>query len=316
MESIKCGTRRKSLILLLLFLCLSIALLATEAAGTQEVKKPPIDWFSLLLLIGYLGGTIVILPIVIYTNLNEGLKAIAPSGTALPEDLNLTEEERNNRAFTIVKKMEGKLTKFTDEEGSERVIINHGWQARFVKKSLDYINTRLMPTDPDILEAVTSHAEHYKARVKRIFGGSYLIIACSVGVGIFITYQSMWTFLILHVLGLVLYILASKIPTYAVERRAKRVSGGGILAGVFAGLFAGAATKHYIKHGSGPWERDGSAELTNSLGMLAFMVILAMIVGFFTAFLGVVNFLINYSTSFLTPLAKADEKWFEKTFAK
>jgi len=336
MESVKYGTYLRAFILVVLILAVSVSMFATDNTGSEEViagseeviagseevsagseenGKRSIDWFTLLVMIGYLGGTLLILPIVIYTNLNEVIKTPITESSGTQPFGDMSVEERNHRSSLVIKKIESKLDRFVDDEGDERVMINRGYQARFIKKALDYINTRLCPTDEEIIESVQAHSDHYLVRTKRVFAGSKLIIFCSAALGILIAWGGLWGYFAFHVLGLILYFLASKIPTYGIERAAKRFSGGGFFGGVFAGLFASAATKHYVKYGDGPWERDGSSELTNSLGMYAFMVIIALLIGLFTALLGVINFLFNYSTSFLTPFAKADDAWFEKNIA-
>ncbi|MDD2331717.1 MAG: hypothetical protein PHI68_03580 [Candidatus Cloacimonetes bacterium] len=290
--------------------------MAYRLVSKDKEGNTRVDWFSLLILIGYIGGNIFILPVVIYTNLNEGLKSRAKPGTSPPAFEGLSEEERNQRTDILLKKIGDKISNYKDEEGNDMITIKHGSQAKFLKRSLDYINTRLLPTDPELNKWVDEYSTLYKDRTRRLFGGSKLIIGCSIGLGVFLGYFGLWSFMIWHGIGLLLYILASRIPYYAAERRAKFFSGGfwgGMIGGIFAGLFAGASTKHFVKYGDGPWQRDGSAELTNSFAMILIMFVIAFIIGLFTAFLGVVNFLMNYSTSLIIPFSKANDAWYEKT---
>ena len=123
------------------------------------------------------------------------------------------------------------------------------------------------------------------------------------------------TFIVIHFLGLLFYVLSSRTTMYGIEKRMKTFKFvPGIVGGIMGGLFLGGGTKYYMKSGNGPWKRDWETEGQMAMVGLFLMAIAALILGFLAAVLGVVNFVFNYSTSFLLPI-KSDEKWYDENFA-
>ena len=116
------------------------------------------DPFEIVIVAGYLIGVLVLLPIVVYTNLKEGLfdPEIVEPGAPVSD---LSEEERNDASAEILERIEEKLTPFKAEDGSEMVTITKGGQAKFMKRGLDYINKKLQPTDPLIKARVNEFTE-------------------------------------------------------------------------------------------------------------------------------------------------------------
>ncbi len=307
---------RKHLILISFLILPIVSLFAAQDAG-KAVSGGGIDWFQLIFEIGYIGGVFILLPLVVYTNIKE--KIVVPNSDSNTENTSLqelTEAERNNRAAKILESIEKKLTPFQSEDGADLLTITNGKQAKFVKHCLDYINKKLVPTDTDIIERVKEFTAVYNDRTKRVFAGSKWIIICAAGIGLFLFYQmGLRTFIVIHFLGLAFYILSSRVSMYTLEKRLKRLGkfGGGMIGSIFNGLFAGANAKHYVTYSSGKKERDYSSEFTGGAVYLLLMVVVAMFLGFLAAFLGVVNFIFNYSTSFIVPFAK-DDSWYQKNF--
>jgi hypothetical protein len=305
----------KKIILLTVLSLISVSLFAnsTESSGGG------FDYFSFIIGAGYFLGVFVLLPLVLYTNFNE--KIIDPrEGNAdklkLLEDL--TEDERNDRAVEILQRIEQKLTPVTDEEGNEMITITSGAQSRFTKRGLDYILTRLNPTDQDVLDRVDEFKEVYTQRAKRIFSGSYWIIACSAGLGLFFMFmEGISTFIVIHWLGLLFYILSSRTTIYGAEKRLKWLGGinMGIAAGIMAGLFASFNTEYYKVSSFGFKERDYESEFSGSMVTLFLIFIVAMIIGLLTVVMGVINFLWNYAQSFLLPFKTCDH-WYAANFEK
>lgn len=269
------------------------------------------DIFEFILVAGYLVGVFILLPWVVFTNTKEKL-AVASGGT--PTNIDLSEEERNERAAMILDEIEKRLTPF-QEEGQDLVTITKGSQARFVKKGIDYIQQSLQPTDAVLLSRVEEFIGVYEDRAKRIFTGSKWIIGCSIGTGIFFTYMAgISTFIFIHFLGLVFYFLSSRTPMYILEKRMKLFGGGNSMFGaIFGGLFIGAGAKHYNVFSDGHKERDYSSEFTGGAIFLVIILMVAMVLGFMAAALGVVNFLMNYMNNALIP--EKPETWYEKNFA-
>lgn len=274
------------------------------------------NWFELIVTIGYIGGVFILLPLVIYTTLKERL--YNPGNSKLKETIeNISEAERNKRAMEILEKVETKMDSFVDENGENCFTINKGAQARFMKNALDYINKKLAPTDSTILEMIGEITELYKNRTKRIFTGSYWIVACAAGLAILLTVTAggFTTFTLLQIAGVIFYILSSRTPYYAFEKRMDKYGGNSSLISTFMTLlFIGNQSKHYVKRGDGPWERDYESEAGESIIHLIIMFVVAVLLGFLVAFLGIISFLSNFVTSLVLPFKK-EEQWYIKNFS-
>lgn len=303
------------IVLLFIFMGSGSLLIAQEVASTApDSGLSGGDIFEFLLVAGYIVGVFVLLPWVIYTNMKEKLTVMdtGSTGGAVP-DSGLSEDERNNRAAMILDEIEKKLTPF-EEEGKDLVTITKGSQARFIKKGIEYIQQNLQPTDPEIISRMNEFIAVYEDRTKRVFTGSKWIIGCAVGLGIFMVYMGgISTFIFIHTLGIVFYILSSRTPMYILEKRMNLFGGGGAIAGsIFGGLFIGAGAKHYNIYSDGRKERDYSSEFTGGAVYFLLIAVVAMFMGFMAAALGVVNFLMNYMNNALIP--GKPESWYEKTF--
>ncbi|NOX90636.1 MAG: hypothetical protein GXO77_16660 [Calditrichaeota bacterium] len=277
--------------LLFLFIGSGSMLAAQEGAKTAAGSGlSGGDVFEFIIIAGYLIGVFVLLPWVIYTNMKEKLAVIDAGSSAdtLP-DPNLSEDERNRRAAMILEEIENKLTPF-QEEGEELRTITKGSQARFIKKGIEYIRQNLKPTDPEIISRANEIIEVYNDRTKRVFTGSKWVIGAAVGIGLIFLYQmGIKAFLFIHFLGVAFYILSSRTPVYILEKRIKLFGkfGGAVIGSIFSGLFAGADTKHYKVYQDGRKERDHESELTGGLVYFFIIVVVAMILGFLAAALGV-----------------------------
>ncbi len=272
------------------------------------------------MIVGYIGGVLILLPIVVYTNNNEKKTAegIYPAESSL-RGQNLSEEERNRRSKEILEKAYEQLSETINDNGEASKAITKGSQARFFKFALDYISKHLNPTNESVKSELELYRQSYKIRTERIFTGSKWIIISAVAVGILIVLSagsvtSMLPFLILHTLGIVFYILASRTPMYTLEKRMKFFEKApGFLSSIMTNLLAGDGTKYYVKEGSGPWKRDYESEGWVAIMRLALLVIIMLFLGFFAAFVGVINFILNYGTSFLHPWM-TEEKWYNTSF--
>lgn len=301
---------------LFIFLLLGSALFAQEPANTEkDTGINSGDIFEYVIILGYMLGVFVLLPWVVYTNLNENLTILQHGADSLPNS-SLSEDERNRQAVMLLEEIEKKLTPF-NENGEELKTVTKGSQARFIKKSVEYIRQELQPTDPDIVDRVNEIVEVYNDRTRRIFTGSKWIIACSVGIGVLLFWQAGFnTFIIIHFLGVAFYILSSRTPMYLLEKRIKFFGsfGGAIVGALFSGLFIGSGAKYYKVYSDGRKERDYESEFTGGMVYLFLMAVVAMILGFLAAALGIVNFLMNYMNNALLPVKPAS--WYNKNFAQ
>lgn len=289
-------------------------LLANETAEVSSSSGGSIDWFQVIISAAYLIGVFILLPIVVYTN--HKAKLYNPAGdenNQFAEDLD--EETRNQRAEEILVAIENKLTAFTDENGEEMITITKGKQARFMKNGLDYINKSLKPTDPELRSRADEFAEIYKIRTKRVFTGSKWIIGASIGVGLLMLFTGgVSTFIFIHALGITFYILSSRTPMYTLEKRRFKFAnlGTGMIGGIMTALAMGDGTKYYVSTNGGPYQRDWETEGSMGLIGLVLLLVAALFLGFTAAFLGVINFIFNYSNSFLLPFNKPADWYIEK----
>lgn len=306
---------RKSLTLATTLVLLSTVLLFAQSEPEAVSSGSSIDWFQVLVVIGYLGGVFVILPIVIYTNLKEKLIAIGDDTQGEVQLIpGLSKDDRNNRAWQILDGIEQKLTPYETEEGDEMITITNGKQARFMKKGLDYINVNLMPTNPEIIDRVSEFASVYEDRTQRAFTGSTWIMVSSAAVGVlFFLTGGISTFLFIHFFGLLFYYLASRTTFYALEKRMDSFSGKGFIGTVMSGLLIGNGYKYYIKHSDGSRSRDWETEGQMAVIGFFFMAVAALFLGIFTALLGIINALLNYWSSYIIPFVSEDG-WYENNF--
>lgn len=292
-------------------------LYSNDSTGTASSSGGGIDWFQVIITAGYLVGVFILLPIVIYTNHKTKLYSPAEdSNESTQKTEGLDEETKNQRASEILAAIENKLTAFTNEDGEEMITITKGKQAKFMKSGLDYINKNLKPTDPELISRVEEFAEIYKVRTKRIFTGSKWIIAASVGVGLLMLFTGgITSFIFIHALGLAFYILSSRTPMYALEKRRFRFAhlGSGMIGGIMSTLALGDGTKYYVSTNGGPYQRDWETEGSMGLIGLFLLLVVALFLGFIAAFLGVINFIFNYSNSFILPFKKPAD-WYEEKF--
>ncbi len=305
-------------IFLATWLVASLVNISEVAAANGSSGGGGTDWFSIILVVGYLGGVFVLLPIVIYTNLTESVfSPTEDNQDKIVIDPELTEEKRNSRAAEILERIAEKLTPVKGENDEDLITITKGSQAKFTKRGLDYIKKHLDPTDEDVLNRMNELEDVYNERTKRVFSGSKWIIACSVAVALLFVYTAGFSsFLVIHLLGLLFYILSSRTTIYGLEKRMEWFGGAnsGIVASVFAGLFSGMATNYYVKYSDGTTELDGESTMSNMAITTMFIIFVALILGFMAVVLGVINFLLNYSTSFLLPFKK-DQQWYEENFS-
>ena len=270
---------------------------------------------KLIIAAAYLIGIFVLLPIVIYTNLKS--KLYKP-GDGEEDNLpirDLDEEKRNQRAEEILIEIENRLTQFTDDDGNEMITITKGKQAKFMKNGLDYINKNLKPTDEDIINRVKEFEGIYEVRTKRVFTGSKWIIGAAVGVGVLLFLSGgISTFIFIHAIGIFFYIMSSRTPMYAMEKNRYRFAkiGTGMIGGVMSVLAFGDGTKYYVSTNGGPYQRDWETEGGMAMTGWFILIIVALFLGFMAAFLGVFNFILNYSNSFLLPFKKPVD-WYEET---
>ncbi len=292
---------------------------AAAPAGGSSSGGGDSDWFSIIVVGAYLLGVFLLLPVVIYTNLNEKIRRYDPDRQDQLDIQNLSQEEKDQKAMAILERIDEKLDHFTDEEGNELVTISRGRQARYLKRGLDYINRHLQPVSDEVNQHVEEFTDLYYSRVKRSFTGSKWLIACGAGILVLMGFMDVSMlfkpFAIIHLLGLVFYILSSRTTQYAKEKREERFGSRklGIVGLVFGSLFAGFAVKEYVSVNGAPWKRDYEGEFNSSIVLIFIIAVVAILVSFLVAFFGVINFVLNYSTSFLNPF-RSEQKWYEKEF--
>lgn len=286
------------------------------ADETKPAKEKSTDWFTIIVAGSYLLGVVVLLPLVVYTNLNEKIKK--PTGSPLSP---LNEDERNEKAAELLDYVENKLTHYLNEAGTEMVTIDKGSQAKLMKRTLDYINVYLCPTDPDVLDTIHENELLYNQTTDRKYTGSNWILGAAVGIVVFMGVIDLSilfsAFMVLHVLGIAFYFLSSRAPMYVLNKRMERFGGTklGVAGAVFGGLFAGMGAKHYVSHNGGAYQRDYESEGGMAITTLFIVIVVALFVAFLVAFFGILNFFLNYSTTYLNPFMN-EQKWYEQHFGE
>lgn len=293
----------------------------TEEPVSKQKAEKKIDWMQVILGGSYLVGVFILFPLVVYTNLKEGLfDRISGKSDGIKMRTDLSEAERNEMSIDILEKIEAKLTPYKADDGAEMITITKGKQARYMKRGLDYINTRLCPTDDNILSRVDEFTDVYNDRTKREFTGSKWILGCAIGLLVFMGIVDisilLSSFTVIQIIGIVFYYLSSRTPRYILDKRMATIGakGPGIVGTIMTSLLAGMAVKHYVSINGGAWQRDHESELSTSAITLIFLFIAAMFVAFMIALFGILNFVLNYSTSFLNPF-KTLEKWHDEDFS-
>ncbi len=275
-----------------------------------------IDWVQTIFAGSYIIAVFLLLPIVVYTNLKEGVSIPGEDDDEQIKPIEgLSDEERNQRALEILDEIDHRLTPYQDEDGEELITITKASQARFMKHGLDYINKRLQPGDPELLRRVDDCINIYQNRTRRVFTGSNWVLGCAIGVGVFVALVAGFTsFLIIHALGILFYYLSSRTTMYGLEKRMEYFGKvPKVFSGIMNSLFIGNGTKYYVRYGGGPWERDWETEGQMALFSMVILFFAALFLGFFAALLGVLNFLMNYSRSYILPFGTLDD-WFKNNF--
>lgn len=291
---------------------------SVEKVKMEKSKKSDIDWVQLVFAGSILIGVFALFPIVVYTNLHEKLVDVE----ANPEKrkpIHDSLENREQHAVEILNKIEESLTPYVDENGEELITITKGKQARLMKRGLDYINIYLVPEEEAIKERVAEFTTVYIDRTERIYSGSNWILGCAIGLLVFMglvdTSILLSSFALIHVVGILFYYTASRVPKYILDKRLKRFGSNrkGFVGLIISTLFAGAAVKHYVSVNGGAWERDYESEGMSSILFIFLALMAALFIGFFIALFGILNFLMNYITNFILPFP-TDEKWHASHF--
>jgi len=285
-------------------LLLSSALLYAKQSPAVISSSGGVNWFQLIVSVGYVLGVFVLLPLVLYTNVHERLFDPLRNSKDMERLKDLSEDERNDRTLEVLEKIEEQLSHIKSDDGREMLTITNAKQVKYTKAGLDYINRKLHPTDQELIVALNEIAGLYNDRTKRVFTGSPWIIFFSLALGVvFVWSGGITSFIFIHVFGLLFYILSSRTRLYDLEKRIEYFGDSrGVLSSVISGLFIGAGVEYYIKEsGASGWKRDWETEGVAGLFSIFIMIVVAMFLGFMAAFLGVINFIINYSKSFIMP---------------
>lgn len=287
---------------------------ATSATDkTVPAKKQGTDWLTIAVGTGYLLGVLVLFPLVVYLNMKEKLydPETAKEGVDLRGE---SLEEREAKARAILEEMADGWSKVPGENGEMLLSITKRKQALKAKAGLDYINKYLAPEDPEIIERLNELKFVYENRSKRYFTGSKWVLGAAIALGlVFLFTMGIDAFVVIHILGVVFYYLSSRTPAYILERRMELFGKlPGFVGSLMGGLMVGMAAKSYVSINGGPWQRDHSDEFSNMMVFIFLMIVVAMLLGFLAALLGVINFLINYLGTFLMPWKSIEQSYREK----
>jgi hypothetical protein len=186
-----------------------------------------------------------------------------------------------------------------------------------MKHGLDYINKMLCPTDEKVIENVEILTEIYRNRIRRRFTGSGWVILCSFGAALFLNkvLKVNGFFLYTQFVGILFYILASRTPSYLIEKRMKINSAtqGTLKSILYSSLLLNDGYKYYERDQYGHKSRDWESEGDSMIIRVFIMAPVVMFIGISITFFGVIGFIANYSTSFLLPFRSVG-KWYDKNF--
>lgn len=206
----------------------------------------------------------------------------------------MTEEEAAEAFGLLEKAFECWTVVEQDEEGNE---FRKPTKMKQIKLSVQYINQVIaqQPTDSDVITRLNELTDIINSNEKRYFYGSKPLIWLGGIVGIISIFLFGGGLGFAILLSTCAYILASRTPTFLIEKRAKR--GGSnihnsMIAGIFA-MIAGAKTVRTIythADGSKSYEDDHSEHwITLFIGFVALLLI-----AFLMAFWAFINYLRNY----------------------
>lgn len=255
---------------------------------------------------------------IIYTHWNEKIRAT--SGNRVLIDL--PQQEHNIRAEIILSKIFSRLAEVKDEEDEENSFytIARGRDAKFIKRGLEYINTRLSIDDPDIIHQFNYVKNLYNEKLKRSFTGSWwIIIAAFVVAGMMEAYADYPYLMPGYIAGIVLYYFTSKVPLFLEEKRYHKLGRGTLLSRISGFLFSDiggglerARNSSYGVFSDSQRHKEDVAAYGDAIS-LVFNIFVLLFISSFVVVFAVWKFFFNFWSRNLLSFRTLDQ-WYERNF--
>ncbi|ASB48502.1 hypothetical protein [Alkalitalea saponilacus] len=256
---------------------------------------------------------------IIYTHWNEKIRPSSGNRVLL----DLPQHEHNIRAEIILSKIFARLAEIKDEDDEENnfYTIVRGRDAKFIKRGLDYINTRLNIDDPDIVRQFNYMKNLYNEKLKRSFTGSWwIIIAAFVVAGMMEAYADYPYIMPIYIAGIVLYFFASKVPLFLEEKRYHKFGRGNLLSRIAGFLFSDiggsldrARNSSYGIRSDSQRHKEDVAAYGDAVSLVFNIFVLLFIASFVVVF-AVWKFFYNFWSRNLLSLSTLDQ-WYEKNIS-
>jgi hypothetical protein len=259
------------------------------------------DLLELLMVVGYTIGVFVLLPLVILTNIAERTVPQAPVAEGITPGEEFTDDD--TQARDMMDQLADELPDAENEDGTTYKTITSGSQARKARNVLVEIGKNLHLTNTGVLEQFDALRELYQVRSRRVYTGSFWVLACAAAILVLFYYSGpggIDAFMVIHLLGMIFYTLASRAPVYLLEKRSHRLSTGGLMGAVIGGVLF-SSTRYYNVYSDGHKERNYEQEAGNTLFGFLLMAVFVIFCGFLIGVFGVISFIMNYSTSIQLP---------------
>jgi hypothetical protein len=261
------------------------------------------DLLELLMVVGYLAGVFVLLPLVVLTNIAERTVPRAPVAEGITPGEDFTDDDMQAR--DMMDSLANELPDAEDEDGSTYKTITSGSQVRKARNVLVEISKNLHLTNAGVLGQFDALRELYQVRSRRVYTGSFWVLACAAIMLVLFYFSGpggIQTFMVIHLLGMIFYTLASRTPIYLLEKRTSRLSAGGFMGAIIGGvLFSNTSTRYYNVYSDGHKERNYEHEAGSTIFGFILLAVLVIFCGFLIGVFGVISFIMNYSTSIQLP---------------
>lgn len=203
-------------------------------------------------------------------------------------------EKENQEAFDILDRCFDTWKPYTDENGEEQRVAVKKKMVDDTEKCI-YQCLEIMPTNPDLIDALNDVCDLVNQNWSRAFSGNKLLIGLTVILAVLMVYTGGWQAVPFFVLSLAIYILSCYKPIFMHNKDAFRSSGklsAGCLAAVF-GFIASAQTVRTVTKWSDGTETVDDDHSQHWIFLIIGLIVLA-IIAFLLAVWGFFNYLRNY----------------------
>ncbi len=191
---------------------------------SAENTEMVIFGITLLIFALLMYASLIIPPILLVNTLLGGKIKLDTGNVELADEYKgMSEEGRNELAWSVMQEMQERLPQSQDENGETRYYINTGKDAVLIKRTLDYIMNKIHPTDDLLLESIESYANYYKYQISRAFVGAKTVMVLMIVVAGLITISAISiatgiTMIVGFSIYIAFYYYSAKRPVYLLEK--------------------------------------------------------------------------------------------------